>query len=288
MIRLGVVTDEVSQDPDEALSWALDRELDYVDLREAYGRNVTDLEPEEVDRLDAAVERSGLPVNCVYPQLFRARLIPETMEVIRRLRKRPELLDSKYLEAEPAEYAAHLRLLRRSLDLADRFGAPYVRTFAFWREVEPDKVLDDLVEAFRLPVAMAREAGKVLLLENEGVTLATSGSEAARLIKTVDSPNLKAIWDPGNAFFHPTERPYPDGYRALRGLIRVIHAKDATEKGFTVLGRGDVDWPGQLRALTEDGFDGDISVEPRQPAEGMTLAETSDADLSYLRSKLAT
>ncbi|MCL6581891.1 MAG: hypothetical protein K6U08_09860, partial [Firmicutes bacterium] len=115
---VGVITDEVSQDPDEALRWAVERGLDYVDLRNVFGRNVTELEPAELDRLEAALGRYGLPVRTICPQLFRARLIPETMDVVRRLRADPSLV-----ETEPAEYAEHLRMLSCALDLAERFGA---------------------------------------------------------------------------------------------------------------------------------------------------------------------
>lgn len=278
-VKLGVVTDEVSQDPLEALTWARERGLDYVDIRDVYGKNVSELTPDEAGQLEEAVRTHGLPVMTICPQLYRARLDGGQ---VRRLREDPGRMDS-----DRTEYAQHTRMLRSALDLARRLGAPFVRTFAFWRELEPEEVWGDLVEAFRLPVSMARRAGRILLLENEGLTYATSGSEAARLIAAVGSCALRAIWDPANAFYHP-ETPYPDGYRALRGFIDVVHAKDASTEGLTVLGQGRIDWEHQLRALKEDRFSGGISIEPRHVQPGKSAAETCEVILEYLRSHLAT
>ena len=70
-------------------------------------------------------------------------------------------------------------------------------------------------------------------------------------------------WDPGNAFF-AGETPYPDGYRAVRGLVGHVHFKDArrTSTGeLEYVADGQIDWAGQIRALQQDGYSGYISVE---------------------------
>lgn len=278
-IKLGVVTDEVSPDLEEALEWARERQLDYVDLRDIEGENICEMPEEKVARVEEIIARYGLPVMTICPQLFRAMLNPEEV------RQAPEDIAS-IPDAEASEYVRHLKLLRKALELAEQFNAPYIRTFAFWRLDETEETFPALVEAMRQAAAMARQAGRVLLLENEAVTFATSGGEAARLIEAVGDSGLAAIWDPGNAFYHPEEIPYPDGYLLLRPYIRVIHAKDATEAGFAVLGKGEVDWAGQLAALRRDGYDGCISVEPRAPLPGGTVKDASEAILAYLRQAL--
>jgi len=275
-----VVTDEVSPDPEDGLRWAVEQGLDYVDLRQVYGWNVTTSQEAELCKLEKVLDKYRLPVYTICPQLFRGKLGPETMAGVRRLRADPSPAGD-----DQTEYGVSLRLLQHSLDLAERFGARYVRTFGFWREGDPSEAISDLVEAFSLPVEMCRRAGKILLLENEAFTCAMSGSEAAQLVQAVASPHFRVIWDPGNAFHHP-ERPFPEGYRAVAGLIEIIHAKDATDTGFAIPGQGKVDWDGQATALIADGFTGAVTIEPRHVAEGMTAAETCRAILDYLRPRL--
>lgn len=278
-IKLGVITDEVSLDLREALQWAVERRLDYIDLRDinVSGENIVELTDSQIDQIAALIGEYNLPVRTVCPPLFRALLAGED---VRRLREDPGLIDT-----DASQYAEHLRLLRRSLELARRFKAPYVRTFAFFREKEPQAVWRDLVEAFRLPLQLAGAAGKVLLLENEALSYAVSGGEAARLIRAVDNGALRAIWDPANACGDP-EPPYPDGYRALQPFIEIVHAKDADTAGFALLGQGRVDWDGQLQALVQDGFAGGVSIETHTITAGRKLIDDSADNLAYLRQRL--
>ena len=278
-IKLGVITDEVSLDLREALQWAAEHHLDYVDLRDIYisGENIAELTDGQIDQIEALIGEYNLPVRTVCPPLFRALLAGED---VRRLLENPGLIDT-----DSSQYAEHLRLLRRSLELARRFKAPYVRTFAFFREKEPETVWSDLVEAFRLPLQLAGAAGKVLLLENEALSYAVSGGEAAGLIRTVGSGSLRAIWDPANAFGHP-EPPYPDGYRALRPFIEIVHAKDADAEGFALLGQGRMDWTGQLQALVQDDFAGGVSIETHIITAGRKIIDESADNLAYLQQRL--
>jgi L-ribulose-5-phosphate 3-epimerase len=278
-IALGAVTDEVSLDFNEALAWIRDHGLDYVDLRDLWlaGENISELSDEQIKKAGEALAAYNLPVKTICPALFRALLVPED---VRRLRKNPGLI-----ETDGSQYAEHLRMLKRSLELASLFGAPFVRAFAFFREHNPEEIWNDLLEAFHLPLEMAEQHGKTLLLENEEMSYAVSGSEAAQLIRGLDSRRFRAIWDPANACGHP-EAPFPDGYNSVKPYIEVIHAKDAAAGEIVTLGRGHVDWDQQLKALLADGFSGAISIETHTLSTEHTLMEGSEQNLAYLRSRL--
>lgn len=280
-IQLGAVTDEISLDLDEALTWARDNRLDYVDLRDLWlaGDNISELPDEKIKRAAKIVAAFNIPVKTICPALFRALLVPDD---VRRLRENPALMDE-----DSSQYAEHLRMLRRSLELADLFGAPYVRTFAFFREHSPLDVWDDLLEAFQLPLEMAERHGKTLLLENEDMSYAVTGTEAAELIEALGGRHIRAIWDPANAYGQP-EAPFPGGYNRVKPFIEVIHAKDASEDGIATLGRGGVDWDGQIKALLDDGYTGCISIETHLlSGEGVpSLMEGSRENLLYLRSRI--
>ncbi|HEV2471106.1 MAG TPA: sugar phosphate isomerase/epimerase, partial [Chthonomonadales bacterium] len=116
-----------------------------------------------------------------------------------------------------------------------------------------------------------------LVLENEAACYIGTGAEAARVAAEINSPWLKLVWDPGNAFY-AGERPYPDGYEAVKPWIAHIHAKDARlvetpnhglQPVWCVIGTGEIDYAGQVAALKRDGYGGSISLETHYiPATG--------------------
>src|SRR5206468_1230497 len=72
--------------------------------------------------------------------------------------------------------------------------------------------------------------------------------------------------DPANAFA-AGDVPFPDGYTAVRHMVRNVHFKDARRRsdgGTEFVLDGEVDWPGQIAALRQDGYEGFIAVETHQ------------------------
>jgi len=113
-----------------------------------------------------------------------------------------------------------------------------------------------VVDFFGAIAKEARPCGLLLLIENEPGFWCDTGLNTARLLREVNSENLKANWDPGNALL-AGEVPYPDGHRAVREFIRNVHVKDTRlgEGGkweCLPVGEGDVDWRGQLAALVRE------------------------------------
>ncbi len=279
-ISLGAVTDEMSINLEEALSWAKKKELDYIDLRDLWvaGENICELSGDKVNKTYELVKASGLPVKTICPTLFRALLNGDD---VKRLKENRSLVNR-----DDSQYAEHLRILKHSIDLADRFDAPFIRTFAFFREKEPDEVWETLIEAFALPLEMVAERGKILLLENEDMSYAVSGSEAARLLQDINNKHFRAIWDPANAYNHE-EVPFPAGYNQVKPFIELIHAKDISGSDIVTMGNGAINWDGQLKALQSDKYSGGISIETHTLTGEQTLLEGSEANLEYIRTRLA-
>jgi sugar phosphate isomerase/epimerase len=87
-------------------------------------------------------------------------------------------------------------------------------------------------------------------------------------------------WDPGNAATFPDSMPYPNGYNLLpKGRIGHCHAKSVVRKPdgkweWAPVGKGVVDWPGQLRALARDGYRHAVSLETHWRGAGTPEAST--------------
>lgn len=273
-MRLGLITDEVGQDLEEALDLAEEFGIRDVELRSVWGKNVIQLSAEEVARVGRLIRARGMRVVSVAGPVYKCHLHPDEKQKTGDLHGAPEDLPP----------AAHLELLRREIALAEEWGAPFVRTFAFWRDQEflSETILDEVAAALRrlLEVMAASGSGCRLLLENEHACYVGSGAEVEALWQRPGLDGLGLIWDPGNAFWRG-ERPYPDGFRAvLRGpggeRLLHVHVKDARRTGdqrhpyaWSAVGEGEIDFPGQFAALAEMGYQGVLSLETHwRPAGG--------------------
>ena len=242
MFSLGVMTDEVSQDFAHALDVIEEFGVHTIELHSMWDKNICDLDSHELTQVLHMVRQRGFAV-CDIASLF--------------LRCPIDDLDA---------YNEHITILERSIQIAPLFECQLVRCFSFWREDDLETHWDTILERLELPVRMAESAGVTLAFENVRSCNIGTGVETARLMETINSPNLRVIWDPGNAYVSGEARPYPDGYEVVKPWIVHVHVKDAVlgPDGSSVwkpIGAGKVDYAGQLRALAEDGYEGVVSLE---------------------------
>src|SRR5262249_24591643 len=123
----------------------------------------------------------------------------------------------------------------------------------------------------------------ILVLENEHACNVGTGKELGRVLKDVNSPNLRGVWDPGNAVMLG-ETPFPDGYNAVRGMFPHLHIKDARKSAKTgkiewaAVGGGIVEWKGKFAALDKEKYDGMMSLETHyKRADGNKVERTRES-----------
>jgi sugar phosphate isomerase/epimerase len=280
-MKLAVITDEISQEFEHALDVMSEYGARGAELRGLWGTNIADLDAEQVKRAKRALAERGMTVPALSTPVFKCELVSKETAAQGPL----HLAKERSLAEQP-------ELLRRCAGLAHAFGTDLIRVFAFWkREPLTPEAEARIVEAFGDLVKVAEAEGVTLLLENEHACLIGTGAEAARVISAVNSPRLRACWDPGNAFM-AGEQPYPAGYEALRPHVAHVHVKDAVAANgaeparWVVVGEGDIDFRSQLAALRRDGYSGWISLETHYVPAGGTTEEGSRACLGALRDLL--
>jgi sugar phosphate isomerase/epimerase len=271
--KLGIITDEISQDLEQALSFMSEYSLSYCELREIWEKNIMNLSREELTRARQLVDKHHLQVAVIASPLYKYNL----PEMPARPSEKRDTFRANFTDEDTED------LLRRASETARFFGTNKVRIFTYWRVDDPDKaypyVRDRLAEA----AEFAGREGIVLVLENEGACNVGTGKELGRLLREVNSPHLRGTWDPGNAVTLG-EVPYPDGYREVRGLFDHMHVKDVREDPETgefhwlPMGSGVIDYVPQFRALRDDGYKGTISLEThyRRP-DGNVLESTRES-----------
>ena len=248
-MRLSVITDEIDPGLARALDVCEELGIDAVELRTLGGVQV--------------VDRSDVELTAI-----RAELDARSFSVC--------ALASPYLKCDRGEDQA--LVLDRALRAAAVLGAPIVRAFGYWREANPAAALPDLGRALHDATARAASSGLTLALENEHECNVASAGEARGALAAAEAPELRLIWDPGNAaMLDPGEWSGLGGLETVVDRVAHVHLKDVTMAGeWTRIGEGIVDFRAQLACLAEAGYDGYLSFETHYMRDGSGELATRD------------
>ena len=261
-LELGIVSDEISLDFREALNLGLEWGITLYELRCLKTGRLPAVDPAELQDVENLVKERGVTITALSPGIF----------------KHP-VSQTKELEHELAE------TLPRSFDLAHRLGASLLLVFGFKQDPGGrEGQVGRAVEIMSRAAEQAADAGIRIAIENEPGFVCDSGTNTASFIEQVGSPLVGANWDPCNGYGTP-ERPYPEGYEALKKHIFNVHVKD-TKAGSLIqcvpVGDGNIDWKGQMGALLRDGIVGHVSIE----THCLPLIENSRRNVEILRQYL--
>lgn len=262
-MKISIVTDEISADPETAIELGTEWGLREFELRGFYAERVPNLSAYQVERLGNILADYGAKIIAISPGLFKMPY-PLGRREEASLAWLDQGLFQRWRSLEDAVKYHREELLPASLEFARSLGVKLILTFGFHRNGQPagpapDEVLEILQEA----ADQALGSGLELVVEVEEDFWADTGQRTAAMMAALDHPALGVNWDPGNAFM-AGDIPYPDGYEAVRPWVRHVHFKDAEldsqgQRRYTV--NGQIDWAGQIQALARDGYQGYISIE---------------------------
>jgi L-ribulose-5-phosphate 3-epimerase len=276
--RLAVINDEISQDFDHACSVAAnDFGLHWIELRSMWGRNVTDLDANQLAEANRILKKYNLRVTDIASPLYKVDWPGAP-------RKKVQERDQFHAATDFSQQDA---LLAHCIDLTRTFSTDRVRCFDFWRLDNPAPYREAINEKLRQAADLCAKSNVILLLENEMSCNTATGEESAAVLKAVPNKNFMLNWDPGNAGTFATETPFPTGYDLIpKDRIGHCHAKNVTRQAggkfeWQPVGTGVVDWVGQLRALRNDGYHYAVSLETHWRGAGTPEASSriSMADL---------
>ena len=137
--------------------------------------------------------------------------------------------------------------------LARDLGAPYVRIFGGTPESRTEAV-----ENLRAFGDAARSEGVALVLETHDDF--STGATVSSLLAEAAHPAVFSLWD----MHHPYRQGEPpaETLACLGPTLRHVHVKDGTvERGYLLLGEGDIPNESMLDSLQTFGYDGFVSVE---------------------------
>jgi sugar phosphate isomerase/epimerase len=252
MARLGVITDEISEDLDVALDVCADLGIKEVELRSVWNTSIVEHDDDTIRKIADAIWARGFSVCGIASPFLKCHIAGEGEAA------------GRTHSASATSRSEQWNILSRSLEVAVRLDAPMVRAFSFWRVDDPDSVREEVLEVLQQATARVRSAGRLLGMENEYSCNIATGAESAWYLERIPDPTFGLIWDPGNTAALGVA-PIPEDFNAVRDRIHHVHVKDAVHLGepveFTVIGHGIIGYEEQFRLLMEDGYDGVISLE---------------------------
>src|SRR5215469_2007250 len=199
--RLSVFGDEVAHDLEQQVAVLQEHGVGALELRSAWGVNVVDLEPEQLDVAHRLLRAAGIAVSAIGSPVGKAPV--------------------------QGDFDAELARLRAALGAATRLGTNRVRVFSFFI---PDgrhaEFRDEVLRRMSVFAAEAAAQGLVLTHENESYIYGDDAEHCRDLVDSVGSPALEVAFDPAN-FVQVGVRPFDEAWPLLRDHVGHFHVKDA-------------------------------------------------------------
>lgn len=268
MFKKGVITDEISQDFNSAVELALKYSLDGIEIRSVWDKGPHELDKNDTEAIRKVIKTTKLEVCGISAPFFKCDLDNES------------------------EYDCHMEILEKCIELAGQLETKFIRGFTFWNKGDFEENLEKITFRYEKPVKMLERAGMTLVLEMDPSVYASNASKVRRVIENINSPYVKALWDPGNEIFNTEDEvPYPCGYDVIKPYMAHMHLKDAKRmengKATSVpVGEGQVDYKGQFKALIADKYDGFVVLEthyrPKHDISEELMALPKGYAFSYL------
>jgi L-ribulose-5-phosphate 3-epimerase len=273
--RISAISDEIARSPAEAIAFAKQYGLRWLELRQVPGGKPYYESMPEAELRAAAREfaQNGIRISYLDASLLKFGL-PGT-EPVRRTPEN-EAARARHVQREGAQFERRMEDLTKAIRAAKILRTDKIRVFAFTRVAEPMKLLPRVAEILEPMVALAGREKVRLLVENEGSCNVATCAELAELMKLAPSKWLGINWDVLNGRAY-REAPFPDGYRLLpKSRLGNVHIK-----GRSVLDYPErLDWAAIFKALEKDGYRGCCGLETH--IFGATQVEMSHASMKEI------
>ena len=240
---LSAFGDEIASDLDEQLKLLSELNVPNLDFRSAWGTNIKDLSDEQVQRAKQELAAHNMHVACLGSPVGKSPI------------------------EDPIE--KELANLERLAEIGRALDCTRVRIFSFYppnREDTStfDQYVDESIERLGKLSAIAAREGLTLVLENEKEVVGDTLARCEKLVKGVNSPNLRFAWDSANFVQCGEQHVVDRGWPMVSDYVSYVHIKDALliDGSVVVAGAGDGQLPQLLRNLISDDYQGILALEP--------------------------
>ncbi|WNR42660.1 sugar phosphate isomerase/epimerase family protein [Paenibacillus roseipurpureus] len=238
-VKLTCFADEISGDLEEQLDVLAQEGLTHLEIRNVWGKNVLELNEEELVQIRKTVDERGFAVSSVASPI------------------------GKYPLAE--DFAPQLEAMHRAVRAAQALGTPYIRIFSYHppEGKDLDACREEVMSRLSQLTKIAEMHGVILILENDNKLYGSKDERCLDILQHCSSPSLRLAFDPGN-FVMNDVKPVEEAYPKLSEYIDYVHVKDAKSAPhqFVPAGKGEGQIEQLFVNLRERAYTGYLSVEP--------------------------
>ena len=244
MATISAFADEIAEGLDEQVAVLKKCRIRFIELRTMWGVPVLELTDQQCRDIQARLKDEGMGISSIGSPIGKVRI------------------------DEP--FAPHLDLFGRAVEMAQFFGAKYIRLFSYYPP-EGGDIADHRSEVMdRMARKVERVADTDVLLghENESDIYGSTAPRCVDILKTVNSPKLGAIYDAANfVVYH--EDPHAECWPGIKPYLLYFHIKDKKRGGPAVpYGEGDGNVVPTMQDAARMGFEGFMTLEPHLAKAG--------------------
>jgi len=272
MFKLTGFGDEISFYLEEQMDVLGSEGIKHIELRGVGAKGVLDLDNEDIKGIKEQLGARGFAISAIASPIGKIGI--------------------------EDDFDPHLERFKKAMDIAYAFETPYIRLFSYYIPAgeDPAKYRSEVMRRMAKKAELAEKENIIILHENERDIYGNTGDRCQDILQTVNSPNLKAIFDFGN-FVVEKQKPFTQCFEKLVDYIVYVHVKDVKWVGgkaiITPAGEGEGEIKEGLAALKERGYEGFLSLEPhlrRQAAfsgfSGPALFKTAVQALKKILSEI--
>ena len=267
-MRISAFGDEIAVDFQEQLLVLKRLDIPLIDIRAAWGVNCSQFTSDHSENIKALCSQHGITVSCMGSPIGKS-----------------SITDPIDVESER---------LKTVGETAHQLGTRNIRLFSFYPEGDIDDAATQLsIERLSVLTKIAAQNDLQLLLENEKGVVGDIPERCLQLMRAIDSPYLRFIWDPANFVQCGAVEQVDRWWDELHPYIGYIHIKDArlADNSVTLAGDGDGQLPQLLSRLRAVGYEGVLSLEPHlleaRHSSGFSGADGMEAAVGALRKLMA-
>jgi len=253
MAKLSAFADEVADGFLEQVKYLAAERVGYIEIRFVNKKNIMDLTDDELNVAKKQMTDYGLKVSAIGSPIGKVKI------------------------DEP--FGPHLDKFKHAVELALFFEAPYIRMFSYYAPEGQniDDYRDQVMKRMAAKVEIIKNIDVIMVHENETDIYGHTAENCVDIVKTINSPKLRLVYDPGNFVWgQKTTDNVTTCWPLMKPYVSHIHIKDwkVGEDIGSIPGEGD----GQIRELLAElaaiNYDGCLTMEPHLRAGGQFGGDT--------------
>jgi len=254
MVKLSAFADEVTTDFLGQVKYLAKEGVGYIEPRFINKKNIMDLTKAELKDTKKMIDDYGLKVSAISSPIGKVRL------------------------DEPFE--PHLEKFKHAVELAQFFETPFIRMFSYYapKGENIDEYRDQVMERTAAKVQIIENTNVIMVHENETDIYGHSAENCVDLAKTINSPKLRLVYDPGNFVWgqkitNNVESCWP----LMKPYVVHVHIKDwklGSKDIGSIPGKGDGQIKELLAELAAMNYEGCLTMEPHLKTGGQFGGDT--------------